>query len=505
VDPRKATSIERRSPTGSFMTLFSRDFFKDLISSYAAEIFVILASVCVPTIVTRLASIEVLGLYLLLRRVAIALANPLSLGLSAATSRELPLLDQDESLQARWSLFAALTSGGFSLLCLGVVFLRPAAIAKLVFGDAQLAGYIWPMALLTLATVLQSVVFGVYRGMFKIHWGNLLMGLTAGVVPIACLFDLRRIGLAASIELMGAANLILSLFFLLPLAWTCLRTAFNSPPWIRKASRSLLGYGIARVPDGALNGFFFALGTVQLAHKASLADVAIFALGMNFLRLGQTVIAPIGVVIFPRLSMSIYGESHHRVMKDLNLMLATLTPLALFGAAQAAILHQTILFLWLGRAAPSAGLLFVPLLLTLPFYITFEVLKYALDAASVFPYNIIAMGGAVAVLAIVGSFHFVAATVVAQFAAFVLLGTVTLFVWRRLYHIRRMDFGYFIQAFLFVAASIPWTFLLYRYVSHNLLVLTFNELALAALLLMIVVRCGARFYRSVVVPASPAA
>ena len=486
------------------MTLFSRDFFKDLISSYAAEIFVILASICVPTIVTHRSSIEALGLYLLLRRVAVAVAAPLSLGLSSATSRELPLLNQDESLQARWSLFAVVAAGGFSLVCLGVVLLWPASAAKLVLGNSQLAAYIRPAALLTLATVLQSVVFGVYRGILKIHWGNLLSGLTAGIVPIACLIDLRRIGLAASIELMGAINLFLSLLFLLPLGWTYLRSAFTSPPWIGKASRSLFGYGVARVPESALNGFLFALGTVQLAHKASLADVAIFALGMNFLRLGQAVIAPVGVVIFPRLSMSIYGDSHHRVMKDLNLMLATLTPLALFGAVQAVILHQMILFLWLGAAASSSGLLFVPLLLVLPFYIGYEVLRYAVDAASVFPYNIIAMGGAVAVLAAAGWFQFVAATVVAQLVAFVLLGLVTLVVWRRLYRIRRMDFGYFAQAFLFVAASIPWTYLLYRYVSRNLLVLILNELALAAFLLVIVVRCGGRFYRSVVVPVVPA-
>jgi O-antigen/teichoic acid export membrane protein len=472
------------------MSLFTRSFFKDLASTYASEIAVVLASVAAPAIVTRLTSLEDLGVYLVLRRIALATAYPLSLGLAPALARQLPLLGGEKTVQARWSVLAIVTSLGFTILCMLSIFLWPVQMARWILGDSHLVNFIRPMVLLVIASVIQAVAFGALRGMFRIQSGNVLQALTTGAIPVFSLVWLRKLGLAGCIELTSSLMLVISILFMLPVFTASLRSLGQaSSHWMKRASKSLLGYGLSRVPSTALAGLLFALGPLQIAHKSGYAEVAILALGLNFLRLGEASIAPFGVVILPRLSLHVNDGSVHQAMKDFSLLLATLMPMALFVSFQTAILHQTILTLWLGRSSPSSGLLFVPMVFALPFYMAYELLRHAIDAASAVPYNTVAIAIAVAVLAVGGWIPSVFGTVAVQMTAFILLGLLSGVVWAWLYRIRKTAFPYFTGAFAVSIVSGIWTWFLFTHISQKLPVLALNEIILFLALTALTLHC----------------
>lgn len=464
------------------MSLFSRSFWKDLLLTYSAETTVMACAFLCPGIVTRAGSVEQLGIYLLLRRVASSLLAPLSLGMGVALSRFLPMCSGGGAVRVRWSLFgigtASAFTGGAMLATLGMR--RP--VAKLLLGSAGLEGFVLPLALLVLGNVVHALLYSHFRGMVQMRVANSLQAINLGLVPVVALFGLRSLGLASCINLTGIAMLGVSIAFLMPLLRCFVRTHANEG-WLLQAGRSLFPYGLGRVPGFLFAGLLFALGPIWLAHRATMTDVAMYALGLTFMRMLGAFFGPIGLLVLPRLAGVVARNEQHGVRSDLQLLFRTATLLALFASLQAAMLSRTLLLIWLGSIPASSRQFLVPLILVLPLYLAYEVLRNPIDAVSAVPYNTIALGAAVVALffGLLGSSPLW--LVASQVVAFTLLGAISVIVLGRLYRLRMFELRFWFWPSLLSFVALPVTWFVQKQFEGQFAVIAAYEVFLFALFL----------------------
>jgi O-antigen/teichoic acid export membrane protein len=463
------------------LTLFSRSFWKDLVLTYSAETIVMGCGFLAPGLVARSASLEDLGVYLLLRRVASSLLAPLSLGMAVALARSLPVRSANPSIQVRWSILGIGTATSFTgLVTLGFLGLRTTS-ARLLLGSAQLGVFALPLALLVLGNVVHAVLYGHYRGMMQMRLANALQALNLGIVPVAPLLRLRSMGLVAALNVTGLLMLVVSALFLLPLLGALWQTRGQlAANWSTEAVRSLLGYGLGRVPGFVFAGLLLTLGPIWVAHKATMTDVAMYALGLSFVRMMGAFFGPIGVLVLPRLAGALGRTQEHTIKRDLQLLLRTAMLVALFACLQAAILSNSMLLIWVGSVPPSSRLFFVPLVLVLPMYLAYEVLRNPIDAISAMPYNTVSLGVAVLIL-VLGAFgKSPVGLVCAQLASFVLLGGISITVLGRLYRFRVFELRSWLWPGLISFGTIPLTWTVQNHFRGKLVVLGPYEVVLFA-------------------------
>lgn len=473
------------------MALFSRSFWKDLILTYSAETVVMGCTMLAPALVARAGSLEQLGLYLLLRRVASSLLAPLSLGMAVALARFLPMRSSNPGLQVRWSMLGIGVATAFTGLAgLALLGLRGAS-ARLLLGNRQLDVFAVPLALLVLGNVVHALLYGHYRGTMEMRTANALQALNLGVVPVLALLRLKSGGLAAAINLTGLFILGVSGLFLLPLLRSLLQTRSQvATSWSGEAVRSLLSYGLGRVPGFIFAGLLLTLGPIWLAHRATMTDVAMYALGLTFMRMAGAFFGPVGVLVLPRLSGAIERTREHGIKSDLQLLLRTAMLVALFTCLQAAALSNSMLLIWLGSAPASNRLFFIPLVLVLPMYLAYEVLRNPIDAISAIPYNTIALGVAVLVL-VLGAFGKSPIILVwSQVASFVLLGGISIMVLGRLYKFQVFELRSWLWPALISLGTTPLTWLVESHFRGKLVVLGPYEVVLFACFVMALLWTG---------------
>jgi O-antigen/teichoic acid export membrane protein len=461
------------------MSLFSRSFWKDLLLTYSAETIVMGCAFLAPAILGRMVRLEDLGIYLLLRRVVSSLMAPLSLGMAVALARFLPMRRSNAGIQVRWSMLGIGLATGFTGL-VGLVILelqRP--VAKLLLGNPQLAPFVLPLTLLVLGNVLHAVLYGHYRGTMNMRMANAAQAINLGIVPVVAVFRLRSMGLAGVLNLTGLLMLGVSGLFLLPVLRSWVQTRSQVPmKWLGEAGRSLLGYGLGRVPGFVFAGLLFTVGPIWLAHRATMADVAIFALGLTFMRMGGAFFGPVGVLVLPRLARVLGQEQEGKVKRDLQLLLRTAMLFALFTCMQAATLHSTMLKIWLGSAPAYSRELFVPLVLVLPLYLAYEVLRNPIDAISIVPYNSISLGAALLALALGVIGRSMEWLVVSQCGSFLLLGVISITVLGRLYNFPVFELRSWFWPSLVSIGSVPLTWYLERHLQGKIVLLGIYEIVL---------------------------
>lgn len=478
------------------ISLFSKELWKDLLTSYMAQSAVVISGIIGPALVARFAGIDSLGIYLLVRRVGASSVAVLTLGVATALSRYLPTYGRSVGTQVRWSLLAISIAAGFTLACLSIPLAYPAATAKILFGDSSLKAMLHALAALTLGTVVHATLYGHYRGILEIQSANWLQAINVGVAPLVSISFIHRIGVVGSLTLTGLITLCVCFVFMFPLFRKLRATRGDvEAGWSKVAGRRLLGYGIGRAPAFFFAGLLFMLGPIALAHKSNMAAVALFALALNLVRLGESAISPLGVVLLPRIALLLHEEGDSTVTRDMKLLFEMVVPFACFVCLQVGALHNTLFELWLGTVPSGGDRFFVSLVLVLPFYMAYELLRHPIDAAAVAPYNSIALSVAALIVA-VGSYARSEKVIVdAQVCAFFVLGTLTVLVWKQLYKVQNILTVPFVLLLAFSGVSALWSWELQSRFPGNSLALVLNETILLSLFLGLTAWSGSQSRR----------
>jgi O-antigen/teichoic acid export membrane protein len=228
---------------------------------------------------------------------------------------------------------------------------------------------------------LHAMVYAVYRGRSEMAFANSLQLLNLGIVPVAAFFAAPR-DAAAVIMLTAAVWVITSSIALIHLV-VRERAEWKGLAHLRDHLRTLLRFGLPRVPgEFALVGLF-AIPSLIAVHKEGVVVAGQFSAALSILTLASGVFSPVGLVILPRASAQAASGDIAGVRKLVLRMLAGGILLAGIGVAIGEVLLPPFIRWYFGAAFVPAVPVFRACLLGAVPYAVYVLMRNILDALEV--------------------------------------------------------------------------------------------------------------------------
>ena len=358
--------------------------FKHIVLTYITQLMILVAFLYVYRLIGNRLGAEAVGQYALAKRAVSLLSPVLLLGFAMGMPRYIAMSRDKQQRSAH-------LQAGFVAVLLALVFLICMCLfresfAKLLLGTAEYANLILPLALLLAGFILHSLVYSFFRGRLFVKTFNTLQILNLALVPLAALVLAGNISIDNVLILIGSMNIVVSLVFLSFSKALFVRTERSQ---LMESLKDLLRYSLPRIPGSfALSGFF-SLGPILAAHFASVEDAGYLSISQSLLSMAGTAIAPIGLVLLPKVSRMIMLGREDRIREHVNYLIGASIQLSVFIAAQAFIFADSIIHYWLGPQFLEAVPLMQIASCSIFFYLFYRTVGSILDATRVRPINAI--------------------------------------------------------------------------------------------------------------------
>jgi O-antigen/teichoic acid export membrane protein len=352
----------------------------------AAEAAVMVSSLLLTALVSRWMGAHPLAEYLLLRRVLSWSVAATLLGLATGLPRYVAhSAGSMEGEEPAYFLAALVCMIPTAIAAAAVMILNRAVFAYWLFGDAQESGLVVALALLLFGFSIHRGVYGYYRGLLDMVRANLLEVTNSAILPLAVVVLLARsrtvpfmMGLTGVVMAMAAA------LFALPVLGQLRWSALSS---LARRCRKLLAYGVPRVPGEFGAAAITALGPMLAVHFIRLTKVSPLLLGLNILLVIGYAAGPLGTVLLSKVSMMLGRNERAAVQARLRLLLAGVVEVSVFACFQLAVFADVVVRVWVGPGFADQMDVVRLVLLAVPPYLFFMVLRSTIDAATVKPYN----------------------------------------------------------------------------------------------------------------------
>lgn len=201
---------------------------------------------------------------------------------------------------------------------------------------------------------------------------------------------------------------------------------------IREAVRSLLGYGLPRVPGEFALSAIFALPVIVTAQRGGVEPAGQLGFGITLVSLASSGFAPIGMFVLPQVASRLARGEVAGVRGDVAKLLGICIGIAISGTLALWLLAPAIVTLGLGKDfAEAVPVVRLALFAVVP-YVVYVVLRSVLDAASPWPHNarnlVLSVGCFVGLIAVVPGTH--AVTVAMNISVLILAALSLVDVWR---------------------------------------------------------------------------
>lgn len=359
-------------------------FLSDVLFTGVTQALILGASLYLVGSVSRKMGLVALGEYLLLKRVSAWLLTGTQLGFGIALPREIARSVQDTERRARQYFAAAIVTVTpllALLTSLAVVAAKPLSV--LCFGTPN-APLVYSMAVLLVGSAVQSLAFGYYRGLQRMRQANLIQLGGSVVLPLMAFVLL---GSARSTPLLigvtGAGMLIVSLVWALPI----LIRVRDFVATYRQDVKTLLRYGIVRVPGDLADGALLALGPVLITHRTNMAEVSFLLLGTTCLTMTSLAFWPVVMMLLAKVSSLLGAGRMEDVRGYVQHLRSAVVQISCLVMTQALIFAPALVLWWLGPAyLPGVSTIRI-LMCAIPGLMYYYGLRSVLDAASPFAYN----------------------------------------------------------------------------------------------------------------------
>ena len=360
--------------------------YKNIFLTFIAEAIVLIAFFFIYRLIGNNFGPEGVGEYSLVKRVIGFLEPLLLLGLGMGIPRYIAMSHSKEERSVY------IKSGTLIVMFLTFIFLIFTNLfkeyfAKIFFGDINYVNLILPLSFLMAGLVLYGLVYSYFRGRLLVKTFNFLQIINLALVPLIILIFFRNITIDKFISLTGIVTFIISFIFSL----FFIKEIF---PGVRKLElknsfKNLLYYSVSRIPSSFALAGFFSLGPIFAVHFTSIREVGYFSVSQSLLSAVGTVIAPLGLILLPKISNMIAHKRDEEIKENLNHLIGASIQLSIFLCLQLIIFADLIIKNWLGLefldAVPVMRIAFCSLF----FYFFFRAVASILDAAEVKPINTI--------------------------------------------------------------------------------------------------------------------
>ena len=481
-------------------------FFSDLFWTLLTQGFVLIAGLLLFRLAAEAFGPDGFGEYQLSRRIA-ALTTPLILlGLGVGLPRYLGMSHGGEPvISASYAAVSGLCIGSVSILLVLALNAFPSAFSRLLFGGAGYRSFTFPLSLLVFGLAACAFVYSYYRGSLRMKVANLLQSIGIGALPVALivvipgctvrlLVGLTGIGLSATAAVFAAPIIRKILMY-----WRSLR--------IRTSVRELLRYGLPRVPGDFAIVTLLGLGPVLAAHFAAIREVGYLATAQALLSLLSVSVAPLGIVLLPRISHLLAQGREEEIRKNLSYLVSAAFHISIFVVIQIMVFLDVIVGYWLGREFVEGALVMRVVTLPLPFLLSYVAMRSPIDAARIKAINTRNLGISVGVYAVVAAASLACRQIispvlglgVALVAGITVLGILTCVSTKRIYHIDfKLGFVMLAICLSLILGSAGWFLKPYlKSGAMGIVQLAGIEFFLLAVYMLLLVKCGVRWPREV--------
>jgi O-antigen/teichoic acid export membrane protein len=385
-------------------------FLKDLVSTGASQIGVLLFGFILVKIMTAVLNKENFGLFTLIRRWIVVLVPMVTLNLSIGLARYISFDKEKARFYLHISLIitTALSVLMFILLCL---FNKPFSIV--FFNDAHDSNLVLLLGLFLFAHVIHLITYSYFRGRMDMNTANIMRllftgfpVLLGGIVLITGTSDYSTI-LYLYFSVYSLWGMVTSVYFLRK---ECSITQFKNKKnkvsqGIKgmaiyfKESRGFLQYSLARIPSLFFISLIFSFPVFFANHKISVTAAGYIGIVVAVLHLLGIFCMPFNLIFLPKFS-SLIKEKQVENIKNYSLIILdfifTFLPIIvvmMFG------LTRYFIRIWLGTKYLITVNSVAVAILASVFYLGYALVRGVLDGLFEFPFvNIINLAGFVTVV-----------------------------------------------------------------------------------------------------------
>jgi len=377
-----------------------RPIYKNIILTYITQAVVLIAFFFAYRLIARNFGAEGIGEYSLVKKVIGFLYPLLLLGLGIGLPRYIAMCRNAEERSGY------IKSGTLVVAFLTTIFLIFINIfkeyfSKIFFGSINYTNLVLPFSFFLAGLILHSLVYSYFRGRLLVKAFNSLQVINLALVPIIFLIFCKNITIEELITLIGITTFVVAFIFSLSFI-----KEFFTPikKWqFRKSLKKMFRYSLPRVPAIFTSQGLLSLGPILAAHLSSIQEVGYLSVSQSLLNTIGTAIAPLGLIILPKVSNLISNGKQEIIRENLNYLIGLTIQISIFVSFQLVIFTNTIINWWLGfkflDAVPVMRIVFISVF----FYALYEAIRNILDAAKVKPLNTINLFISLGIFLIVGA------------------------------------------------------------------------------------------------------
>jgi len=363
-----------------------RPIFRDISLTFIAEAIVLVGFIFIYRLIARNFGPEGVGEYSLVKKVIGFLQPVLFLGLGVGIPRYIAM-SRDKEQRSSYLKAGGLTVVIFTFISLIFINLFKDHFATVFFGGMKYRDLILPFSLFLAGLILHNLVYSYFRGRLFVKTFNSLQVINLSLVPIIILIFFKNITISKLIILIGSNTFIIAFLFSLSFIKDLFAPIKKSQ--LKNSLKELFCYSLLRVPgDFALAGLF-SLGPIFAAHFTSIQEVGYLSVSQSLLIGMCGMVAPLGIVLLPKVSLLTAQGEQETIKKNLNLFIAAVFQCSIFICIQLLIFTDTIIKYWLGPEFSGTIPVMRIALLSAIFYTFYIAMRTILDAIKIKPLNTI--------------------------------------------------------------------------------------------------------------------
>jgi len=348
--------------------------FTDLVWTAVTQVAVLAGNALIAALLARRA-VELFGSYNLARRVAASALPVVSLGLTLGLARQLAAA----SVESRRSYISA---GAMMLAvsgCVGsvTIVLGGEGLSSLLLGEAN-PPMLWAVWVYTLGLAASSLAYATFRGLILQSSANMtsVVGFVAvplGVVLIA--------GEHVSPEvLIGTVGGAMCLWGAIQLLRVWVDTRGAPVQALRHRIRDLTSFSAPRVPGAVAQGLIMTTGPLLAQRSGHVLAASYLLAALAFAQLGAAAMQAFSTVLLPRVSEMHASGDRAGISRLSSGFIYVMSTFCLVGIPIGVGAAGAVTRVWLGPEFEPAVLAIRIVLLSIPFYVAYNVLTSVTDA-----------------------------------------------------------------------------------------------------------------------------
>lgn len=343
--------------------------FNLLFTDYSATLFaaglILISNLLMYRLVSLYLDMDGFAQYAIIKRILSLITPLVALGIAVALPRKIAAIEAnlDNDQTASYFLAALLIVLIVCIICGLFINIFSGYFSFLFFGDKKYAYIVPSLSICIIGLSLQGICYAYLRGKMLFRLASIFSIGVSALSPLVALY-LSAFNIVILFWLIGIFSILASL----PILFSAF---FHSKYKLELTSiRSLLSYGIRRIPGDFALGGLFALPSVLSAHWVSLEEAGMVAFATSLLGIAATVMSPFSVILLPH-SMRLIKAKRFDLLKS-----------------------QIIKVLWACLVFSLVGILLLQLLMNfgVGYWLGNEYLKYIqivrFIVIGIFPYSI---------------------------------------------------------------------------------------------------------------------